>query len=391
LNPSNVATNPSQTTATPHNEFNIVPFIGGSSDIGFGGGYVAGLARVAEGYTPYVWNLESLGFITFWWDDGLEIPFQDLYLKLTVPRFFGPVRLEVRPSYTWETTLKYYGLGNASQVPPKGTPDEFSEYGRLHPQISFDTRWKIADHLAGRTGVRFVYNWLQVEEDSQLADDMAFGTPEVKKLLGNTEPHAVVVFKYGLQWDSRDNEASTHSGTFDTVDVRLSPGTTEQFPYRYGQVTAIGRLFLPLWKPHVTIATRVVGDLMFGDPPFYELARYEDTYALGGVNGVRGIPAQRYYGKVKVFGNAELRTEVVSFRALGKSLILGVTGFFDAGRVWADTTPQPELDGTGIGLKYGVGGGLRLQSGTAFVLRADVAWSPDATPIGAYLAAGQAF
>jgi hypothetical protein len=38
-----------------------------------------------------------------------------------------------------------------------------------------------------------------------------------------------------------------------------------------------------------------------------------------------------------------------------------------------------------------VGGGLRLQSGDAFVLRGDVAWSPDARPIGAYFAVGHTF
>ncbi len=30
-------------------------------------------------------------------------------------------------------------------------------------------------------------------------------------------------------------------------------------------------------------------------------------------------------------------------------------------------------------------------SGTAFVLRGDIAWSPDATPIGGYVAAGEIF
>ena len=146
----------------------------------------------------------------------------------------------------------------------------------------------------------------------------------------------------------------------------------------------------------VTLAGRVVGDLLFGDVPLYELSRAVDTYAIGGSNGVRGVPAQRYYGKAKVFGNVELRGKLFDFRAFGKALTLGAAAFLDGGRAWADTTPQPELDGAAnlknaFGLKYGAGGGLRLMSGTAFVLRADVAWSPDATPIGAYVVAGEIF
>jgi hypothetical protein len=59
--------------------------------------------------------------------------------------------------------------------------------------------------------------------------------------------------------------------------------------------------------------------------------------------------------------------------------------------VWADTTPQPELDGQGLGLKYGAGGGLRLQSGSSFVIRLDVAASPDASPVSGYFSAGQMY
>ena len=151
------------------------------------------------------------------------------------------------------------------------------------------------------------------------------------------------------------------------------------------------RGFLPLFSPRFTLAGRLVGDVLFGNVPFYELSRAVDQYALGGSYGVRGVPAQRYYGKMKVFGNGEVRAKLFDFWLLGKGFTLGSAAFFDAGRLWADTTKQPALDGTGLGLKYGTGLGLRLMSGTAFVLRADVAWSPDATPIGGYVIAGEAF
>jgi hypothetical protein len=38
-----------------------------------------------------------------------------------------------------------------------------------------------------------------------------------------------------------------------------------------------------------------------------------------------------------------------------------------------------------------VGGGLRLRKGETFVLRADVAWSEDARPLGFYFLAGNMF
>ncbi|HKO54091.1 MAG TPA: BamA/TamA family outer membrane protein [Polyangiaceae bacterium] len=378
-----------------HNELNVVPVLGGSTDLGFGGGYFAGLARVKKGVVPYLWNIDSSGLITFKYSErsGFTSPYQDLYARLTIPRLFGsPLRLEIRPSYTWES-IDYFGMGNASsrENADDNPNPEYSKYRRGHPQFDVDVRTRIVDHFAGRVGFRYIYNAIHVPEDSQLAEDRRSGSPDVKSLIGDTGSHSVVLFKYGLQFDTRDNETSTHSGTFDTFDVKLSPGGTEAFPYRYGEATVNLRAFVPLGTPRIVLAARAVGDWMFGDVPFYELSRFDDTYALGGTTGVRGVPAQRYYGKLKAFGNVELRLEAARFRALGKSLILGLVPFFDAGRVWAEAKSNSELDGQGLGLKYGYGAGVRVQSGSSFLIRLDVAASPDASPVSAYFSAGQMF
>ncbi|HYP76469.1 MAG TPA: BamA/TamA family outer membrane protein [Polyangiaceae bacterium] len=379
----------------PRTEVNVVPVLGGSTDLGFGGGYFAGFARVRKGAVPYIWNIDSSGLITFKYSErsGFTSPYQDLYARLTIPRLFGsPLRLEVRPSYTWES-IDYFGMGNASsrQNADDNPNPDYSKYQRGHPQFDVDVRVRIVDHLAGRVGFRYIYNAIRVPEDSQLAEDLQNGSAEVKQLIGGTESHSVALFKYGIQFDTRDNETSTHSGTFDTLDLKLSPGGTEAFPYSYAEATLNLRGFVPLGSKRVTLAVRAVGDWMFGNVPFYELARFDDTYALGGTTGVRGVPAQRYYGKRKVLGNLELRLEVAKFRALGKALALGAVPFFDAGRVWADSDAQPELDGQGLGIKYGYGAGLRLQSGSSFVVRLDVAASPDANPVSGYFSAGQMF
>jgi len=392
LNSSDKPTN-TDATSTPKDEVNLVPLVGGSTDIGIGGGFFAGLARVQKGYEPYVFNLEASGLITFKSSSsGLVLPVQDLWVKLTVPRLFGqPVRLAVRPSYTWEV-LRYYGLGNgAVDATRSGASTDEVSYRRLHPQLDTELRFRILDHFAGFGGARFTYNAVQTTADSALVRDQQTGSDEVKKLLGSFDSHAVLLLKAGVQFDNRDNELSSHSGSFDELNLKYSPGGSAAFPYRYGNFNLIARGFLPIWGSRVVLAARLVADVLVGDPPFYELSRFEDTYAVGGGGGVRGVPAQRYYGKVKTFGNAELRTELVSFHALGKPLLFGLVGFFDGGRVWADTHAEPTLDSTGTPLKYGAGGGLRLQSGSAFVLRADIAWSPDASPISGYFSAGQLF
>ena len=369
-----------------------MPVFGGSTDLGLGGGYFLGIARVKKGLDPYLWNIDSSGLITFKYSLGkVTVPYQDLYARLTVPRLFGaPLRLELRPSDPWES-VDYFGMGNASSVAGQNTSSDYFKYTRGHPQFDVDVRGKLADHFAGHVGFRYIQNIIRVAADSKLAEDQRSGSEEVKHLIGTLGSSAVVLFKYGLQWDTRDNETSSHRGSFDTLDVKLSPGETTEFPYRYGEATLNLRGFTTLGTERVTLAVRAVGDWMFGDVPFYELARFDDTYAVGGSLGVRGVPAQRYYGRLKALGNLELRLEAVSFHAFSKPVVLGFVPFFDGGRVWADTTRHPELDGHGVGLKYGVGGGLRVQSGSSFVIRGDLAWSPDATPVSGYFSAGQAF
>ncbi len=376
----------------PHTDVNVVPVAGGTTEIGFGGGAFIGITRSVEGVQPYIWNLEAVGIATFKYDDKLMVPFQDAYAKLTIPRLFGkaPFRLELRPSYTWETTIKYYGLGNASPYgEANGADPKQFQYERLHPSMDAVVRWPIRDHIGAKVGILYTYNRLDVAPNSSLGQDIQSTNANVRKLLNLDTSHSTIQFKYGLQIDTRDSEVSSHSGMFHEAQIKLSPGGHGEFPYRYGQANVNMRFFGTIAKRWLTVAVRAVGDVLVGDPPFYELARYDDTYAVGGPNGVRGVPVQRYYGKIKAFGNFEVRSELIHFRLMHKEMMLGPIAFIDAGRVWADTAYRPELDGKGIGIHYGAGGGLRFQSGDAFVIRADVGWSPEA--VAGYFGAGQNF
>ena len=382
--------------AAAKNDFTIVPVAGGSTDVGVGGGFFSALTRNQAGRDPFIWNIETAWFLSFALRGGksLVVPYNDGYVKLTVTRFLGtPMQFELRPSFTDEEALYYYGMGNASSAAlPRGETDSYFRYGRVHPSLLANLTFRLLDHLAGEVGVRYTASWLHAATDSKLAADERGGSPEVQGLIGNTAGmQSVALFQYGIHVDTRDNETSPRSGTWDEAVIKLSPGGTSALPYRYGDAIVTLRAYVPILGHRVTLAARAVGDLLFGNAPFVELPRFEDTYALGGSNGVRGIPGQRYYGKVKVFGNLELRARLFDLRLLGKAMTMGGAVFVDGGRLWADLRPHPELDGARWGLKYGVGGGLRLSSGTAFVLRGDVAWSPDATPIGGYVAAGETF
>jgi len=340
--------------------------------------------------------VESAAFIRFAPGRGgnngsIVNPYQDYWVQVTVPHLLHDrLRLQIRPSFTKETTQHYYGLGNAALAPADDQPDR-DYYGRVHPTLWLRARYRLFDSFYGEVGSSYTYNRLDVPPESTLAMQMRAGTATVRELLGDVRTHGVLLAEGTLLYDTRDNEIDPEHGQFHQLKLRVSPKLGDHFPYAYQQIDGIARAYVPLVRNRLQFAGRVVFDMQMGDPPFYELARYEDTFALGGLNGVRGVPGQRYYGKVKVFANWELRGQIVSFTVLKKPLELGAAAFLDAGRLWSEVGSHPELDGRGMGLKYGLGGGLRLRQGRTFVARADLAWSPDARPIGGYVGGGQMF
>jgi outer membrane protein assembly factor BamA len=331
--------------------------------------------------------------MSFQRDDPVQVLYADAYVSIDLPHVVPKqLRLKVRLSYTRENALKYYGVGNASRIPPGDDPSAPRyEYGRTHPTASVDAEHRFARYFTLTWGMAYTHNWLEIPRDGLLAEDIERRRLPLDGLARLSLAHGAPRFSYGVGWDDRDDEVSASRGQYHTLKVALFPGGVPEIPYRFMRWDLTLRVYLPLWPERVTLAVRALTDLLFGDAPFYELSRYEDTYAIGGSKGVRGVPAQRYHGKAKLLGNLEVRTEVVRFRAFDAEQRLGVTAFADAGRVWADYRVDRERDGTGIGLKFGLGGGPRWRAGKAFVLRADVAWSPDADPVGAYLLAGQMF
>ena len=225
-------------------ETTILPLAGGDSDIGIGGGFLSSVARLDKDYKPYVWRVESVALITFKNSPtgGIDIPFQDYFLKLTMPHLVpNRLRFELRPSFNWLSTIKYYGLGNNSSFQPQPSDQQsprFYEYGRINPAIRSSVRLAVTRGVSLLVGAAYTQNWLEVPSDSKLADDMRNGSAAVKSLLGDTRPHGVLQFEYGVSLDRRDNEISTKRGMFHEATVRLSPGGSGLFlPYSTARPT----------------------------------------------------------------------------------------------------------------------------------------------------------
>jgi outer membrane protein assembly factor BamA len=370
----------------------IVPLVGGDTDIGIGAGALGSIARTAPGDGDFRWKLEGAAFASLKSQAGdLGSPYQDVYLQLTRKDLWrGRLRLELRAAYTRESNLRYYGLGNAAPAPANDIAAR-DFFIRVHPAVRARVQYQIAGPIHVALGTMYMHNWIDVPPGSTLAEDAANGSPEVRDVLKLDRRHGLHLLQAGLIFDSRDDEIAPSTGQNHRFELRASPWRTPGLPYRYLGLSASLSGFVPLVTDRLILALRGVGDVQMGDVPFYELSRFDETSALGGPKYVRGVPSNRYYGKRKLLANVELRSQLAQFRMLRSDYQLGLTAFFDSGRVFADVSDRPALDGTGLGLKYGTGLGLRLQKGKTFVLRGDVAWSPDARPIAGYFLAEHIF
>ncbi len=382
-------------------EFAGFPILGGSTDIGVQFGGVATLTRFFDGALPYLWNIDLLLSASLKDDQtGFHLVQQSHVLRLDAPELLGGhARLDARATYVRTIDAGYYGLGNATAVQP--LPGETS-LGRRYQYLQQEGWLRAIARLRTGTVVDVAlagnlrYEAPAAYGSSRLAQDLdgRGGSPAViggpSALLGS--------FTAGIMIDTRDSEFVTTSGIFYQLGVAATVGSAEEVAN--GEVSAVLAHYAPLGGPFV-FASRVFASFRFGRVPFYDLqtgGAFEPESLLGGDQGVRGVPIGRYSGLVKAVANVELRsTPFPRFHLFGERFRVGTTTFLDAGRVWSDYSAISPADGTALGLKYGIGGGLFAQWGEAAIFRVEAAYSPDAVsenpgfPVGIYVSDGLMF
>ena len=217
------------------------------------------------------------------------------------------------------------------------------------------------------------------------------GRTLIEQDLGGAQPETgrTNYLRAGLTWDTRDREIGSRRGTWadvivQRVDARLGASAS------YTRWTATARHYQPLGG-RLTLANRVVLQNIDGDAPFYVLSEIETTQrpqdGLGGASSVRGLPKDRYIGKGTFVSNNELRWRATDFTLHGRPSSVILSGFVDAGRVWADGV---DLSGITRDLHAGYGGGARFTFGPSFVIALDVGHSAQsAAPV--YIGLGYVF
>ena len=177
-----------------------------------------------------------------------------------------------------------------------------------------------------------------------------------------------VAGRLALIYDTRDNEYNTHQGLLLEAGTQVGsagPGYTRQYVVLRGYLQV---------REGTVLAARLAGSGMGGTPSLdsrFMIPSWEAPIpVLGGQNSNRGLDYGRLTGRGTLFGNFEVRHDVLPFGDLGA---VSVVAFLDAGRVFE----QESFRLTTEDMKVGAGGGIALRILRSTIFTLNFAGGPD--------------
>jgi hypothetical protein len=387
--------------------FAAVPTATFNTDEGFGTGGVISFYHHHEGVKPFRDELRFNIFISSKLVQAHAITWDGL------KPFGTPGRLWARLRYFATVSQNYCGVGNSVDCDPGDAAAAALAHGLVDDadasDDAFDTfarRYHLMRFI--RPEATLLYRlWLR---DKPLRTELLIGWRGSFTYPGDLtnpgpypgsryaedfpagEPGLSSVPIVGVIVDDRDDEVFPMRGFYTEASVRGAHALTGSTWPHLG-VNAIAAGFFALSEaPRVVLATRVIGDVIVGDPSVEELARIGgtlDSIAFGGSAIGRGIREHRYLGKVKLMNQTELRAQLWDVVALDQDLSFGLALFSDSALIGYDVVDwrgQPFRPLMTAGVSF------RLIWNKTFAVRTDLATSPqEKDGPGFYVIVNQAF
>ncbi|WP_051292741.1 BamA/TamA family outer membrane protein [Olivibacter sitiensis] len=144
--------------------------------------------------------------------------------------------------------------------------------------------------------------------------------------------------------DKRDNTLIPTSGGYIHTNVSAYTGLNA-YSKSYVKISADLALFVPILRNSITFANRIGGAAILGKETFYQ------SLFLGGHGNLWGYRQFRFAGEQLFYNNAEARMRLAD---IGSYLLpgqLGITAFYDVGKVWSSDRDDEKM-------KHALGGGL---------------------------------
>ncbi|MSQ03810.1 MAG: hypothetical protein EXR71_18305 [Myxococcales bacterium] len=341
-----------------------IPNVGYDVDDGLGLGAIAEIDWYEPGYDPYQLAFVAQAFAT---TNG----YHHHRIRFDAPGLGAAHTLRLTGHFAYRQWLNdgYWGLGNdttVSRAAFESTEGDLTKryrytlvqpFGRLTLRGELGGPWAWFAFLAGR--------WSAVEtyEGSLLGEDAAIGM----------EGGWGIQPGVGLLYDTREPELTPGGGVLLELSARGMP----PLPGAEGSWVAAFASARAYWTlgPKVVLASRVMGEAMWGEVPFYDLNTWgglTPTMGIGGSDSARGISFGRWRDANKVAVNNELRIDLFRHVAFSREIRWQLVPFVDAVCVFG--TGESETEPLGAWPVHpGAGLGIHPVVEDTFVGRLDVA------------------
>lgn len=346
----------------------VVPAMAFDQDDGFGAGARLEVSRMEPGFDPYRAAFVVHAFAS---TNG----FHHHRLRFDLPQLGKHQNMRLMGHFAYRQWLNdgYWGMGNATTVDRAYDIDDVNDprhkryrytliqpFGRLSLRAEMGGPWSVYGSLAARWTRVDTYAGSLLEEEQPLGMKGGFSTQ-----LGG-----------GVLYDTRQPELTPDTGLLLELGARVSPPlpTTEG---EWASALASVRAYQIL-GPKVVVATRLMGEHMFGEIPFYDLitwGTYVPVLGFGGSDTIRGANFGRWRAPGKALFNTELRFDAWHQRVLKRDLRWQAVPFLDAGMVFG-TEEEAVADNT-LPVHPSVGFGLHPTFDNTVTGRFDAAMGID--------------
>ena len=284
-----------------------------------------------------------------------------LVARFRAPQLYRSWRFNLLAGSAREVRFGYFGLGN----------DTEKNDDLVTPNQPFLYRVRRTRYVGQVEATRVLRGPLQLAVMANVEDAVFTALPEPSLFRSDFSTRldeTDVSGRAALVYDTRDNEFNTHKGLLLEAGAQVGSGGdgyTRLYTVLRGYVTP---------REGTVIAGRLGAAGMGGTPTLnarFTIPAWEkEIQVLGGQYSHRSFDTGRFAGEHVVFGNLEVRHDLLAFGDLGAITLLG---FVDAGRVFEGESFKLTTDG----VKVGGGGGVALRILRSSIFTFNIAGGPD--------------
>lgn len=249
-----------------------------------------------------------------------------------------------------DNTLNFFGRGNESPL-VKG--DNYRRYYRTRfDTYQFDPalRWHIGKETTLSAGPSLQFYHLNTDDnEGRFINQTALINSYDSATVNINKAHAGLLVN--VNSNHRNNNILPSSGYYINVTLQGYTGLNEEsksFMQLRPEFTFYQKLNA---KGSIVLSDRIGGGLSIGNPGFYQ------SMFLGGQGNLLGFLQNRFAGDHMVFNNLQARMKLINIASYILPGQLGLSGFYDVGRVWVSgESSEVWHQGTGAGLYFAPAG-----------------------------------